>query len=256
MSAGARRVRDWVLTIPFVIAFALTLLVFDVAGRVVRPFSLRAFENVMAALQRTLVALLAISGTRVEVERSPLIERHRGYALISNHQSLFDIPLIGSLLLRNYPKYVAKKELGRWIPSVSLNLRRGGNALIDRNERVGSVRAIKAMARNAQERDVSVVIFPEGARSRDGRLRGFRPSGTRALLTAADELPVVPVAIDGSWRLLAHNLFPIPFGTTIKVKLGDPIARIKGDAAALTAAVEAWIGETLSGWRTLVAAEA
>ncbi len=244
-----RRIVDWILTIPFLISFGVTLLVFDLVGRIVRPFSLRGFEHVMATLQRALVAVLAISGTRIEVDRSPLIEQDRGYALISNHQSLFDIPLIGGLLPRNYPKYVAKKSLGRWIPSVSLNLRRGGNALIDRNERVGSVRAIRDMARTAQERNVSVVIFPEGTRSRDGRLGEFRPSGTRALLAAADELDVVPVAIDGSWRLLAHNLFPVPFGTTIRVKMGDPIARIKGDGAAIATAAEGWIRDTLTAWR-------
>jgi 1-acyl-sn-glycerol-3-phosphate acyltransferase len=251
-----RRIRDWILTIPFLIAFGLTLVVFDVAGRVVRPFSLRGFENVMAALQRTLVALLAISGTRVVVERSPRIERRGGYALIANHQSLFDIPLIGALLSRNYPKYVAKKELGRWIPSVSLNLRKGGNALIDRNEKIGSVRAIKTMARTAQERDVSIVIFPEGTRSRDGGLGRFRPSGVGALLAAADRLSVVPVAIDGSWRLLQHKLFPVPFGTTIRVKLGDPIARVKGDARSIARDAEAWIQATLSTWRNPTPAEA
>jgi 1-acyl-sn-glycerol-3-phosphate acyltransferase len=254
-SAG-RRIRDWAFTLPFVFAFGATLAVFDVAGRIVRPFSLRGFEKVMAGLQRTLVSLLAIAGTRVRVERSPLIDEGRGYALISNHQSLFDIPLIGGLLPHSYPKYVAKKELGRWIPSVSLNLRRGGNALIDRRERTGSLHAIESMARTAQERNVSVVIFPEGTRSRDGSLRRFRPSGTEAMLAAADRLAVVPVAIDGSWRLLLHNLFPVPFGTTIRVKLGDPIARIKGDATAVAAAAEAWIHDTLAGWRAPLPAEA
>ena len=254
--SAARSGRDWVLTVPFVIAFGVTLLVFDVVGRIIRPFSLRGFENVMAALQRTLMALLTISGTRVHVERSPLVEDLRGYILISNHQSLLDIPLIGALLSRNYPKYVAKKELGRWIPSVSFNLRRGGNALIDRGERLGSIRAIRDMARTAQERNVSIVIFPEGTRSRDGRLLEFQPSGTRALLAAADELDVVPVAIDGSWRLTARSFLPVPFGTTVRVRLGDPIARIKGDGAAIVAAAEAWIGETLAGWRVQVPAEA
>lgn len=246
--AGA--VRDWTLTIPFLICFGLTLIVFDIVGRAVRPFSLRGFEKVIAALQRTLVALLAITGARVHVDRSPRIEPRRGYALISNHQSLFDVPLIGSQLPGGHPKYVAKKELGRWIPSVSFNLRYGGNALIDRNERLGSIRAIRAMAETAQERNVSVVIFPEGTRSRDGTPRQFHPSGTRVMLGAADQLPVIPVAIDGSWRLLEHRLFPIPFGTTIRVRLGDPIARTKGDAAAISATAESWILDTLATWRS------
>jgi 1-acyl-sn-glycerol-3-phosphate acyltransferase len=244
-----RKIRDWALTIPFLIAFGLTLLVFDIAARTVRPFSLRGLEKVMAGLQKTLVALFRISGTRVEVERSPLIERNRGYALVSNHQSLFDVVVLGGLLSTNYPKYVAKKSLGRWIPSISFNLRRGGNALIDRDDRIGSVRAIARMARTAQERDVSVVIFPEGTRSRDGALRQFHQAGTQTLLRSADKLAVVPVAIDGSWRLVMKNLLPIPFGTRVKVRLGDPIRRVKGDAAAVAASAEAFIRDTLASWR-------
>jgi 1-acyl-sn-glycerol-3-phosphate acyltransferase len=195
------------------------------------------------------VALFRISGTRVKVERSPLIESGRGYAVISNHQSMFDIAMIGGLLFTNYPKYVAKRELARWIPSISLNLRHGGNALIDRKNPTQAVEAIVTMARIAQDRDVSVVIFPEGTRSRDGSLRRFKPTGTKALLQAADRLAVVPAAIDGSWKLLRHNLFPIPFGTTVKIRLGDPIVRQPGDALSVSAKAEAWIRNTLASWR-------
>jgi 1-acyl-sn-glycerol-3-phosphate acyltransferase len=250
-----RRLRDWLLTIPFLIAFMTALVVFDLAGRVVRPFSLRGFEVVMAALQRTLMGLFRVSGTRVEVERSPFIEGRRGYAVIANHQSMFDIAVIGGLLFSNYPKYVAKKELGRWIPSISLNLRRGGNALIDRKDRAGALSAITRMARAAQNRNVSVVIFPEGSRSRDGVLRRFRRAGTETLLGAADKLAVVPTAIDGSWRLLRNNLLPVPFGTTIRVKFGDPIKRVAGDAEAAASAAEAWIRDTLASWRSAQPAE-
>ncbi|MBU1226078.1 MAG: 1-acyl-sn-glycerol-3-phosphate acyltransferase [Actinobacteria bacterium] len=245
-----RKVRDWLLTVPLLVAFGLTLLVFDVAGRIVRPFSLRGFERVMGGLQRCLMWVFRIGGTRMQIERSPLIEPRIGYALVSNHQSLFDIAVIGGVLFSNYPKYVAKKELGRWLPSISLNLRKGGNALIDRRDRIASLRAITTMARTAQERDVSVVIFPEGTRSRDGALGGFKQAGTKMMLEAADRLDVVPVAIDGSWRLLVHNMLPVPFGTRIKVRFGDPIRRVRGDAEAVAASAEAWIRDTLAGWRT------
>lgn len=154
-------IRDWVFTVPFLIAFGLVLLVFDVAGRIARLFGLRPFERVMSALQKALVAMLWISGTRVEVERPDTIDPDRGYVLVSNHQGLFDIPLIGSLFPRTHPKYVAKKSLGKWLPSISLNLRKGGNVLIDRSDGIGAVRAIARMARTAQERNRSVVIFPE-----------------------------------------------------------------------------------------------
>ncbi len=244
-----RRFRDWLLTIPFLIVFGLTLLLFDIAGRVVRPFSMRGFEAVMAALQRTLMALLRICGTRVEVERSAAIESGRGYAIISNHQSMFDPVFIGGLLFTNYPKYVAKRELRRWIPSISLNLRWGGNALINRRDRAQAVEAITTMARTAQERDVSVVIFPEGSRSRDGRLKQFKQAGSEALLAAADRLAVVPAAIDGSWKLLRDRLFPIPFGTRIRIRFGDPIPRLGDDAAAVLGRAQEWIQGTVAEWQ-------
>ena len=244
-----RRFRDWVFTVPFLIAFGLTLGFYDVVGRIVRPFSLRGFEYVMAALQRTLMNCFRICGTRIIVERSPAIQPRTGYAIISNHQSMFDIVLIGGLLFTNFPKYVAKKELGRWLPSISLNLRWGGNAIIDRGDRRQAVEVITAMAQTAQERNVSVAIFPEGTRSRDGRLQPFKRAGSRALLDGASDLPVVPVAVDGAWRLLAHNLRPVPFGTTVRVRFGDPIPREEGDSAEVAKRAEHWIGATLDEWQ-------
>lgn len=240
-----RRARDWMVTVPLLICFLLTLLLFDVAGRLARLFSLRAFEYVMAALQRSLINVFRIAGTRIHVERSELIKARTGYAIISNHQSMFDIALIGGLLVTNFPKYVAKKELGRGIPSISLNLRWGGNAIIDRNDRRASIAAISEMARTAQRRNVGVVIFPEGTRSRDGKLQKFRRAGSQALLEAADQLPVVPVAIDGSWRLLENNLFPVPFGTSVRIRFGDPIGRSPGDATDVARKAESWIDAAL-----------
>lgn len=241
------RILQWILTIPFWVAFGLCLLLFDIAGRIVRPFSLRGFEIVMAALQRCLVAVFRILGTRIEIERDPGIRPHTGYAVISNHQSLIDIVLIGGMLFTNFPKYVAKKELGKGIPSISLNLKYGGNALIDRNDRMQSIRAITEMAKTAQERNVSVVIFPEGTRSRDGALGEFKPAGSQALLRAADRLPVVPTAIDGSWRL--HKLWPAPVGQKVRIRFGPPMQRSKGDDRELTEAAYAFIASTLEDWK-------
>ncbi len=203
----------------------------------------------MAALQRTLISVFRICGTKIEVTRSPAIEPKRGYAIIANHQSLFDIVLIGGLMFTNYPKYVAKKELARWIPSISLNLNKGGNAVIDRKDRKQAVAAIKAMAENAQARNVSVVIYPEGTRSRDGKLGKFRRAGTMTMLEAADQLSVIPVTLDGSWRLLRYNLKPIPFGTTVRIDFGDPIARTPDDGSAVAEQARQVISTNLAAWR-------
>ena len=163
-------VRDWLFTLPFLIGFGVTLLVFDPIARVARLFGLEPFERVMSLVQRTLVRLLRISGTRVSVETPPGFDLTAPYVVVSNHQGIFDIPLIGAVFSATHAKYVAKKSLGKWLPSVSLNLRWGGNALIDRSDGIGAVREIARMAKTAQQRGRSVVIFPEGTRSRDGVL--------------------------------------------------------------------------------------
>ncbi len=245
-----KRLIDWILTIPFLIGFGLTLAIFEIIARVARLFGLRPMEVTMGVMQRILLWLLRITGTRLTVERSPQIKGRTGYILVSNHQSLFDVPIFGGLLITNYPKYVAKRELGKWLPAVSFNLTHGGNALIDRDDPRQALRAIKDLGKQCQERNTAVVIFPEGTRSRDGALGEFRPSGTITLLKAAPEMAVVPTTIDGSWKLLANKMFPVPAGTEIRVSFGDPIQREAGeDPAALVARARAEIATTLRGWR-------
>ncbi len=241
------RILSWVTTIPFLLGFGLSLVVFDLAGRVALLFGLRPFEHVMASLQRVLAALFRICGTRITVERHPDIKPHTGYAIISNHQSVLDVALIGSLLYSNFPKYVAKSELGRWIPGITLNLRRGGNALIDRADRVQSVRSITQMAKTAQDRNVSVVIFPEGTRSPDGALGDFKRSGGEALLRAADRLPVIPTAIDGSWKV--SKMFPVHFGARVRIRFGAPRPRSAGDAGEMMSHAHGFISSALAEWR-------
>lgn len=234
-----KKLASWLLTVPFLTVFGLVLLLYEVAGRIVRPFSLSAFEWVMGALQGTLVGVFRMFGTHLEVERSPRVQSHTGYLIISNHQSMFDIALIGGLLFSNLPKYVAKVELARWIPSVSLNLKQGGHALIDRADATQALATIRDFGRRVQERNRSAVIFPEGSRSRDGTLKPFKRAGARALLEAADRLPVVPVAVQGSWRL--NQMWPFQPGARVQIWIGDPIARRAGDGAERLREAREWI---------------
>jgi 1-acyl-sn-glycerol-3-phosphate acyltransferase len=241
---------DWIFTLPFLVSFGAILLVFDPLQRVARLFGQRPQEIVAGCLQVALVASLRLVGARVEVDRSPRVLPRASYLLIANHQSMFDIPILGALLFTNFPKYVSKRELARWIPSISYNLRRGGNAVIDRGDREQATRAIRELAVQARARGVSAVIYPEGTRARAGELGRFRPAGALALLEDAPDVPVVPIAIDESWRLLRFNLLPVPFGTRIRVHIGDPIARhADEDPAALLEGVRQEIEKTLAGWR-------
>lgn len=241
---------DWIFTLPFLAAFGAVLLLFDPLQRLALLLGPRPHEIVVGLLQLSLKQALRICGTRFAVERSPAVRPWTPYLLIANHQSMFDIPIVAALLFSSFPKYVAKKELARWLPSISFNLRHGGNAVIDRADRAQALPAIRALGRRAQERGVSVVIYPEGTRARGGELRPFKGGGALELLAAAPEVAVVPVAIDESWRLLRHRLLPVPFGTRVRVRIGDPIPRTPGeDRDGLLRRVEEEIRATLERWR-------
>ena len=241
------RVRSWAATIVFLPVFALVLLVFDVAQRCARLFGQRPQEYVAGALQVALVWAFHLCGTRLYVDRAPGVERGGRYIVVSNHQSMFDIPILGSLLFANFPKYISKRSLGRWIPSVSYNLRRGGHVLIERSDAPAALAAIRELGARVREGQASAVIFPEGTRSRHGTLGKFKRAGTLALLEEAPDAPVLPVVIDESWRLLCHNFLPVPWGVRVYVRLGPPIARQPGeDPATLLDRVHDEIAATLA----------
>jgi 1-acyl-sn-glycerol-3-phosphate acyltransferase len=244
------RALDWVFTVPFLLAFGLSALVFDPLQRLARLLGQRPQEVMAAGLQWSIWQSLRLCGTRFAVERSPLVRSGEAYVLVGNHQSMFDVVIVGGLLFRSYVKYVAKKELARGIPSISYNLREGGNAIIDRKDREQAVREIRALGARAQAWRVAVTIYPEGTRARDGVMKEWKPTGALELLEAAPELPLVPVAIDETWKLERYRMRPVPFGTRVRVHIGDPLPRsTEEDRSALLRRAESEIRRTVAGWR-------
>ena len=241
---------DWLFTFPFLLVFGGLLVLFDPLQRIARLFGRSPHEFTVGVLQVALVWSTRLCGTRIEVERAPEVRPGAGYLVVANHQSLFDMPISCSLLFSNYLKYVSKRELARWIPSISYNLRRGGNAVIDREDREQATRAIRELGVQVQQRGTSVLIYPEGTRARRGELGRFHAKGVLTLLEAAPKLPLVPLVIDESWRLLRFNLFPVPFGTRIRVYIGAPIERQPGeDHLALLDEVRNEIKRVIARWR-------
>jgi 1-acyl-sn-glycerol-3-phosphate acyltransferase len=241
---------SWLATLVFLPAFGAVMVIFDVAQRIAYLFGTRPQEYVAGAVQWVLVRTFGICGTRVSVERAPEVRPWTSYIIVSNHQSMFDIVILGSLFFSNFPKYISKRSLGRWIPTVSYNLRKGGHVLIDRGDAPQALVSIRDLGRRVRAGGCSAMIFPEGTRAREGELGPFKPAGTLALLEEAPTTAVVPVAIDESWRLLRYNYLPVPFGTRVRVWIGAPIVRRpEEDGAAVLAEVRTRIGATLDRWR-------
>ncbi len=250
MMEALRKTRDWLTTIPTLIGFGAVLAIADPILRVVRLFGVRAMSVVAQWAQAALVPVFRASGARISVERSNRVEEGESYLLVSNHQSLVDIPLIGGTLRSNFPKFVTKRELAKWIPMVSFNVRAGGHLIIDRAKGTDAVERLREFGRSAREKRASPVIFVEGSRSRDGNLRDFKEAGFVALMEAAPDLKVVPVAIDGSWQLLKNRFLPVPWGVDLRIRFLDPIDRSgEEDPSEVLQRVREGIQATLDTWR-------
>jgi len=104
-----KRILSWAGTAAFLPVFGAILLVFDPAQRIARLFGQRPQEYVAGALQVALVAAFHLCGVRLAVEPAPGFVPGRSYVVVSNHQSMFDIALLGTLLFRSFPKYISKR---------------------------------------------------------------------------------------------------------------------------------------------------
>lgn len=119
------------------------------------------------------------------------------YFFLSNHLSNFDVPL----LFRAIPtpiRYLAKKELYK-IPVFAQALKVAGIVKIDRGAGVSSYAAINEGVANAKRKGYSLIVFPEGTRSRDGDLHPFKKGAFRMAIST--QLPVVPVTVNGTWEV-------------------------------------------------------
>jgi 1-acyl-sn-glycerol-3-phosphate acyltransferase len=123
------------------------------------------------------------------------------FLVVSNHQSLLDIPLYMCYFSCRHLRFVAKAELGRYVPAVSEMLRVEDHCLIPRENNMRlAMRRLDKFARQVGERGQVPVIFPEGHRSRDGKLHSFGAAGVRRILDTSP-MPVVICALDGGYRI-------------------------------------------------------
>ena len=159
--------------------------------------------------------ILATTGVRVHVQGVDRVPRDGAYVFVGNHQSIYDIPILFSTLPFQL-RIIAKASLG-FFPVLGWHLRYTGHLLVDRG-RPGAA-ALNQVA-GLIERGHSLLVFPEGTRSTDGRVGRFR--GGVFLMAVEAGLPVVPVAVIGSRHVMRKGRLMTCPGE-VEVVVHDPL---------------------------------
>ena len=175
----------------FVYTMVLALLVLAVAF--VNPKSPR-FDTFVHHWARV---FLKIPPMQVSTEGRDLVDPDTRYVVASNHLSQFDIPLLFTEL-PVHGRFLAKMELFK-LPFIGRAMRAIGIVEINRQKGGSSRDAINEGVRVAAERGYSLLVFPEGTRSRDGALLPFKKGAFRIAIDTG--LPLLPVVIEGTDRV-------------------------------------------------------
>jgi 1-acyl-sn-glycerol-3-phosphate acyltransferase len=146
------------------------------------------------------------------------IDPEQSYVVVSNHQSPFDILVLYGWLGIDF-RWVMKQEL-RSVPGLGAACAALGHIYIDRSDHQAAVQSINA-ARERISGGTSVVFFPEGTRSEDGRLRGFKKGAFRFAIDTG--LPILPVTVVGVGGVLPARRFDLRPGRA-KLVIHPPVA--------------------------------
>ena len=142
----------------------------------------------------------------------------RNYIFAANHASLIDIPLL-LIAVNRYTVFIAKSELSK-IPIFKSILDRAGFIFVDRKNNDSAVKSMNNLMEDIKKIPRSVAIFPEGTRTSDGNLLPFKKGA--AIFAINTDIPVVPVAISGTYSWSKKKLFDIS-QSVISFEFGEPI---------------------------------
>ena len=144
--------------------------------------------------------------------------QNRNYIFASNHASLIDIPLL-LIAVNRYTVFIAKSELSK-IPIFKSILDRAGFIFVDRKNNDSAVKSMNNLMDDIKKIPRSVAIFPEGTRTSDGELLPFKKGA--AIFAINTDIPVIPVAISGTYSWSKKKLFDIS-QSVISFEFGEPI---------------------------------
>ncbi|HEX7191384.1 MAG TPA: lysophospholipid acyltransferase family protein [Thermoanaerobaculia bacterium] len=161
--------------------------------------------------------LVGAAGIDLHIENAEALDPTQRYILIANHYSYYDIPCILAAVPQPI-RFMAKVSLFK-IPIFGWSLGRAGFIPIDRKNRRTAVKSFDLAAERIR-RGNTIVIFPEEGRSRNREMRPFQRGAF--LLAIKSELPMVPMAIDGTYDVFRVGAKRVTPGK-VTIKVGTPI---------------------------------
>jgi 1-acyl-sn-glycerol-3-phosphate acyltransferase len=156
-------------------------------------------------------------GIKVNVKGLENIDLNRSYIFVSNHASMADIPTV-IVALNGKVNIVFKKEL-TWVPIWGWALRYGHFIMIDRSNPRDALASIERAVQTIRSGQ-SVILFPEGTRTSDGKLQSFKRGAFT--LAAKSGVPVVPMIINNTFGIMPKGSFNVK-RADILVVLEKPI---------------------------------
>jgi 1-acyl-sn-glycerol-3-phosphate acyltransferase len=178
--------------IPAIAVYTIVLGSLSIASSVVD--SRGRFAHGCARLWSWLI--LKTTGVHVTAGGLERLEPGRTYVFVSNHQSIYDIPILFATLPFQV-RIIAKQSLG-WFPFLGWHLSRTGHILVNRTH-PDPTRVFRRWSGLVGE-GLSLIVFPEGTRSADGRVARFKGGSFLTAIRAG--LPVVPVSVSGSRHVM------------------------------------------------------
>lgn len=160
---------------------------------------------------------LYLPGAKVTLRGKEKIEKGRAYIIMSNHQSLLD-PWVLIAKLPLQLRWIIRAGVKK-MPVFGYALERMGHVYVDRRKRKGTAASLEMAVQKLKEGS-SVVVFPEGTRSKDGQLLKFQRGG--AMIAIKSGAPILPVTINGSRFVLPKGTLAL-MPSKIEVIVGDAI---------------------------------
>lgn len=222
-----RKFLGYLLTPIFYASFFTMLIIFHPIQWVcLKLGGYKAHKRSVDILNALLVGTYYTLFNRVKFINKQDLPTDRPIIFVANHQSTYDIPPLIYFLRNHHGKFISKIELAyAHIPSISFNLKYGGAANIDRKDPKQSIAEILKLANNMHTKNWSAFIFPEGTRTRTGKMKTFAIGGVATLVKRNPNALIVPIAINGSYEMTQYGSYPLMPFTNMSWEILPPIEK-------------------------------